>query len=169
MNNTIRRLREARDYIADPNHFTTGVRWSSDGNRNCAIGAIERAYGITGELDWKVYKACNFGPEMTFLSLAAKELLAELASETMRWAEKLGDGRPGCEFSDQYYIALLNNEVGHEAVVRMFDRAIEVADMAERLDLELEAEPQFATTWAKVEISPSVLWRIPRNSSASDR
>lgn len=126
-------LRLARNYIADPAHFTTGVR--HQGDRVCALGAIEYADDSNrppGALDTL---AEDHYPVVALLARASREL----------WpgdVEASGPGAGGYEglpasleypyqasdlLRDSYRVAQTNNQLGHEATVQMFDRAIELS------------------------------------------
>lgn len=102
----IEKLEAARDHIANPEHWTTLGRRTPDG-QNCALGAVETAYGQTAPEKELTPADDKYAPEITMLARAT--------------------GDPNWEESPQYAIANFNNRHGHQAVIEMFNRAIELA------------------------------------------
>jgi hypothetical protein len=101
-------LIEARDYISKPGNFVSGRRHCPDSGAVCAIGAIERALGYSwyGQEGWSAYEF--FGePGSAVLNSCARELFPE-SSGTF----------------DHAFVSV-NNYNGQEAIVKVFDCAIE--------------------------------------------
>ena len=98
-------LREAREYITDPARWTIGRLERADGSC-CALGAVARFSGCAGyypndpEVDSPLYT----------------EAVGVLGEHSRDAKEK---------FSSDVKVFRTNDQHGHEAVLEMFDRAIE--------------------------------------------
>ena len=103
-------LQKARDLIAEPEHFVTGIRHcpraAAEGSyAHCALGAIEAAMGKE-----HLWSADSCYPEVLALSACIPD-------------GAVRDIPPSVHDSR---VAAYNNRSGHKTVLAWFDRAIEV-------------------------------------------
>lgn len=113
MNTVLENLQKARDLIAKPENWVRGIRHcpaaEGDGSyAHCALGAIEAALGP--KMHWN---AGNCTPEV--VALAA--VVPQSHKATLRF---------GMDSLNECVVATYNNATNHEAVVALFDRAIEI-------------------------------------------
>lgn len=121
-------LQYARNYIADPEHYIAGIRQA--GVRVCALGALERAYGLDAES--AVDHRRGIPDEMADDGNMAIRLLANASRELFPGShlDPIGGLTAITErqsYRDIVRVARTNNELGHAATVKMFDRAAEMS------------------------------------------
>lgn len=99
-------LIKAREMIA-------GDRWSCRPDKGDGLCALQALSQQTGCRSWQRVS----GPELEALSAAAEEQLSTPQATTIRF-------KPRSEIERVYTV---NDHLGHAAVMRMFDRAIELS------------------------------------------
>lgn len=104
---TLRVLELARERITDVRNWTIGLRWGA-GDANCALGAIEYAYGFRSWASSQQGVTIDYSEPVMALAVAAPQV------------------EPG--FTDNHTssstVAWFNNSFGHQKTLAMFDRAI---------------------------------------------
>lgn len=119
-------LTAARNYISSGDKWRQGCR--NDGDRMCALGAIEAVYTALGH--------SSYGEEESiFEELGVREPLLrairEIEPDIDRIRDPYNDGpkvKPSpYREKTNFIVARFNNTKDHAAVVKMFDRAIQLA------------------------------------------
>lgn len=120
--NTVDLLQRSYRSIIDRNKWCKGTRDDGRG-RHCAMGALNLA-GLSDDENESSH------PAVIALNTAARELYPEITYSTC------GDNLsrvedPTCGYYCLVYrIVAVNNQLGHDATLRMFERAIELAALA---------------------------------------
>ena len=135
---TLQVLKAARERITNIRNWTTNIRWSSTLDaagkfpQNCALGAIEFAYGFR---DWAhMYDQIDLGKPVAALAAAARELSPELK---------------GVSYNTSI-VATLNNTMGHNRTLAMFDLAIATEKdrirkrRMKKVEAETESDKEYA-------------------------
>ena len=100
MSDTREILIQAREWLSNPDHWTRGIRENALG-QTCAIGAINRACGVSNQ-------------DLPYVQPENREALSALGSVIDKYCSRMEEK-----------IYHLNDEAGYECVMEAFDAAIE--------------------------------------------
>lgn len=110
-------LTEAYEYIRDPDRWCQGNRWSGlEFQKNCAFGAVERVCGK------RPYEVDCLGP--WHRDSMACQLLDRAALEFYAIDDPI---HKVCYNDGSMWATWVNDQYGHEAICKVFERAIEMA------------------------------------------